>query len=496
MGEVLLKIENLNKSFGVTHANVNINFEIKRGEVRGLAGENGSGKSTLLSQIAGILESDSGTMYMNGKEYKPQNSLDANNHKIAMVVQELGMIGGLSAGINAYLGKTKAFINTNDLQRQANAVAERWGLPKPKLGRVAANMNIENRKMVELIRALAADPDVLILDEVTQSLSHDNREGLYALIRKMKEEGCSVILISHDLEEEIMLTDSISVLRDGELIETVSSEGLTEDILRNKMIGRELSGSYYREDWEDDYDENDVIFSLDHVSTESGIKDLNLQLHRGEILAFCGLSDSGIHDVGQIAYGLMPLKEGRVRLDLDNIEIKEPITALKHQMAYVPKDRDGEAMMMNASIMANFSLPSAEDLVQKGGRLRMADIRKFAEKNKEDFSVKCIGIDQNVSGLSGGNKQKVNLGRWLGKDLHILIVDCPTRGVDVGVKAYIYECMRQAKKKGVGTIMITDELSEARGMADNIVVMRNGEVKREIKRSSGFAEEDIIEVML
>ena len=274
MSEVLLKIENLNKSFGITHANVNINFELKAGEVRGLAGENGSGKSTLLSQIAGLYGSDSGKMYIRGEEYSPKNPVDANNHKVAMVVQELGMIGSLPASINIYLGKTKKFIKMNDLQDQANAVSDRWGLPRVNLKRMAGSMNIENRKMVELIRALAADPDILILDEVTQSLSHDNRKVLYNLIEKFKGEGRSIILISHDLDEAIQLTDSISILRDGELLETISSEGLNEDILKRKMVGRELGGAYYRTDWENDYDD-EVVFSIKNVTTE-GVKNLNV----------------------------------------------------------------------------------------------------------------------------------------------------------------------------------------------------------------------------
>lgn len=495
MSEVLLKIENLNKSFGITHANVNINFELKAGEVRGLAGENGSGKSTLLSQIAGLYSSDSGKMYIRGEEYAPKSPVEANTRKVAMVVQELGMIGSLPASVNIYLGKTKKFVNLKALQDEANKVSDRWELPRVNLGRMAGSMNIENRKMVELIRALAADPDILILDEVTQSLSHDNRNVLYKLIEKFKGEGRSIILISHDLDEAIKLTDSISILRDGELLETLESKNLNEDILKRKMVGRELGGDYYRTDWEEQY-EDEVVFSLKNITTASGIKNLNVDLHKGEILAFCGLSDSGIHDIGQIAYGLMPLKEGEVLLNKDNVKITQSIQALEHNMAYVPKDRDGEAMMMKTTIMRNFVLPSIENVAGKAGYLNYAKLKKMAEENRRAFRLKCTGTNQNVNGLSGGNKQKVNLGRWLAKDLSILIVDCPTRGVDVGVKAYIYDCLREAKKKGIGTIMITDELTEAIGMADNIVVMRNGEVKKTIKRSSGFNEEEIIEVMV
>lgn len=495
MSDVLLKIENLNKSFGITYANQDICLELKRGEIRGLAGENGSGKSTLLSQIAGIYKSDSGKMYMNGQLYAPSNPIDANKHKISMVVQELGMVGSLPACVNIYLGKTKAFVSMKKLQAQADAVAARWGLPKVNLGRPAGSMNIENRKMVELIRALAADPQLLILDEVTQSLSHDNREIIYNLIKKFKEDGRSILLISHDLEETLRITDTISILRDGRLLETVDSKTVTEDELKRKMVGRELNGAYYRTDFEEQY-EDEVIFSLNNVSTESGLKNVNLKLHKGEIVAFCGLSDSGIHDIGQVAYGLMPVISGEVYLNKEGVAITRATSALAHKMAYVPKDRDGEALMMKTTIMRNFVLPSIEEVKGKFGFLNYGRLKRMAEENRRAFHLKCTGTNQNMNSLSGGNKQKVNLGRWLAKDLNILIVDCPTRGVDVGVKAYIYECLRNAKKKGIGTIMITDELSEAMGMADNIVVMRNGEVKKTIGRSSHFKEEEIIEVMV
>ena len=356
-------------------------------------------------------------------------------------------------------------------------------------------MNIENRKMVELIRALAADPDLLILDEVTQSLSHDNREVIYKLIDKFRSEGRSVLLISHDLEETLKITDTISILRDGVLIETVESRQITEDELKRKMVGRELNGDYYREDFEDQY-EDEVVFSLKNVSTASGLKKVNVDLHKGEILAFCGLSDSGIHDIGQTAYGLLPCAEGEVFLNKKNLRITKPTQSLKNHMAYVPKDRDGEALMMKASIMRNFVLPSIGELSGRAGYLDYKKLKAMAEENRRAFMLKCTGTNQNMNGLSGGNKQKVNLGRWLARELDILIVDCPTRGVDVGVKAYIYQCLRSAKKKGIGTIMITDELSEAIGMADRIVVMKNGEIKKTIRRSSRFNEEEIIEVMV
>jgi ABC-type sugar transport system, ATPase component len=498
--ETILQIKNLSKSFGVTRANININLELKKGEIRGLAGENGSGKSTLLSQIAGLYSSDSGEMFKDGAPYQPKSPLDANANKIAMVVQELGLVGNLPAGLNIFLGRTKQFtnfgvVNLKKVYEASNEELRKWGLPTIQFHKLAGEMSVESRKMVELARALSTDPDILILDEVTQALSHDNRIVLYQLIKKFKELGRSIILITHDLEEMIQITDSISILRDGSLIATEDCSKLSVDMLKSKMVGRELEGEYYRSDMEEIYDE-EIILSVQNISTESGLQDISFEIHKGEILGFCGLSDSGIHEVGKAVYGVEKIRSGTIKLIPDNTEIKNSEQALSHRMAYVPKDRDGEALMMHCPILHNFCLASIENIKGKFGYLSGRKMKKIANDAKEQFQVKCTSIDQPMSGLSGGNKQKINLGRWLIKDLQVLIVDCPTRGVDVGVKAYIYECLKIAKKNGLAVLLITDELPEAMGMADNIIIMKTGSIKKTIKRSSRFSEEEIIEVMI
>ena len=502
MADVLLKIEGLSKSFGITHANKNINLELKAGEVRGLAGENGSGKSTLLSQIAGLYGSDEGVMYLNGKEYKPSSPVDAQNSGVAMIVQELGMIGNLPAAINIFMGHTKEFskgpfLDLKKFYTMAEEVRVKWDLPKLNFRRMAGTMNVEQRKMMELVRALACDPKILILDEVTQSLSQDNRQVIYKVIERCKAEGRAILMISHDLEETMRISDTISVLRDGEMIGTVNASDITDDELKRMMVGRELSGVYYRDDQKETHGDK-VLFSMQDVSSDTGISDLNFEVRDGEIIAFCGLSDSGIHDIGQLAYGLMKPTTGKVVLSTEtgDLEITNPRIALNNKMAYVPKDRDGEAMLMKSTIEQNTVLPSVEQLKGKFGLLKSSDMRRLANEAKEDFRVKCTGIKQKVNALSGGNKQKINLGRWMIKDLKVMVVDCPTRGVDVGVKAYIYDCLRETKKQGIATIMITDELSEAMGMADRIIVMKNGTIVKEISRSDGFNEESIIEVMI
>ncbi len=496
----ILEIKGLFKYFGSTCANKNIDFNLKRGEIRGIAGENGSGKSTLLSQICGIYLKDAGEMRLNGEVYDPKSPQDAVKRKIGIVVQELGILSTLPAGVNVFAGRLGQFsrfgiINMKKLYDEAESQFEKWGLMHVPLKKMCGNMQIETRKMIELARALSIEPDILILDEVTQSLSQNNREMLYKLIEKMKAAGKTVVIITHDLEEMIQICDRITVLRDGEIVGTRECRELDPNDLKRMMVGREVNNEYYREDNKPVYEE-DVVLKVENLSVPHGISNVSFEVHRGEILGFCGLSDSGIHMVGKAVYGLERKMTGKVTLCSRNLVIKNEQKALQNGMAYVPKDRDGEALMMRDSIVNNFVFPSVMQLEGKLGFLSPRKLKREAEKGINEFQVKCCGPNQKMEGLSGGNKQKVNLGRWLLKDLDVLVLDCPTRGVDIGVKAYIYKLMREAKKQGMAIILISDELAEILGMSDRVIIMRDGEVRGEFERGENFTQEKLIEVMV
>lgn len=498
--DTVLEIKGLNKFFGPTHANKNICFSLKRGEIKGLIGENGSGKSTLMSQIAGMYSPDSGQMLINGKKYSPRSPLDATAQKISMVVQELGVVDSLSAGVNVYLGRTGRFtkngiVSLKKLNRAAYAEFEKWDLPNVPLNKLVDTMTVESRKIIELARALSVDPNILLLDEITQSLSLNNRRKLYELLKKLKSMGRSVIVITHDVEELIEITDSITVLRDGEVVGEVQSSDTSPDEIKTMMVGREISGDYYRADMIADY-QDDVVLSVNNISVENEIDDISFDVHKGEILGLCGLSDSGIHSVGKAIFGLSKLSEGIVYLKANDVHINKSTQALKNNMAYVPKDRDNEALMVHAGVLDNICLPSLDE--EKGGLgfISPKKLRLLANRIKDMLSIKCTDIYQSMDALSGGNKQKVNLGRWLARDPKLLILDCPTRGVDVGVKAYIYSIMKEAKKKGISIILISDELTEVLGMADRLIVMKDGRMSKVISRHEEFTEQSVIEVMI
>ncbi|MCF0120800.1 MAG: sugar ABC transporter ATP-binding protein [Oscillospiraceae bacterium] len=500
MSEYVLEIRGLNKSFGPTLANVNVDFTLRRGEVRGLIGENGSGKSTLLSQIAGLYPRDSGDMLVNGEPYNPRSPLDANSHKISMVMQELGVVGNLPASVNVFLGHTDEFskfgiVSLRKMKKAAQEQFEKWDIPMPPLSRLTDGMMIESRKMIELARALSVDPDILLLDEVTQSLSLNNRNRLYELIKKLKSMGRSVIVITHDIEEMIEITDTITVLRDGEVVGSVNSAETNPDEIRMMMVGRQVSGSYYRADMKPDYSD-EVVLRVDDMEVPGELSEVSFEVHAGEILGFCGLSDSGIHTVGKAAFGLAKLSKGTVHMVPTDTDITSAPQAQRNYMGYVPKDRDNEALMIHANIRDNVVMPSMRELTGGIGFLNPPKLARLANDTRTSLSVKSTGILQPMDALSGGNKQKVNLGRWLAKDLKLLILDCPTRGVDVGVKAYIYSLMKEAKTKGIAMILISDELTEVLGMADRLFVMKNGRIKKEIRRDEDFTEQSVIGVMI
>lgn len=500
MAEEMLRIEGVSKSFGPTLANRDINLVLKKGTILGLAGENGSGKSTLASMVCGMQKKDSGKFYKDGQEYDPKSPTDAAAHGVAMVVQELGVVGSLPGVVNMFLGKMDKYkkgpaVDLNAMHKEAEAVFEKWNLPKVPLDVAAGSLSIEQRKIMELGRALITDPDFLVLDEISQALSEDNREILYKFINNFTSQGRTILMVTHDLDEMMEICDEIAVLRDGVIVKCKPSKEYTMDELKKDMIGREVSGDYYRNDMKESY-EDEVILEVENLSVPGKFENISFEVHKGEILALCGLSDAGIHEVGSAMFGLEDGRTGKVVAKNKNRELKKPSDFIKTNGAYLSKDRDANGLMLDASIQNNLVLPSATELSGTLAFVNPNKTKALAQNAAESFEIKSSGLGHIARRLSGGNKQKVNLSRWLVKDLDYIILDCPTRGVDIGVKAYIYQVLREAKEKGLGIVMISDELPEAMGMADRILVMRDHKFSAMLSRNTDFTQEKIMEVML
>ena len=459
MSEVRLQVKHVSKNFGITKALKDVSFNINKGEVHALIGENGSGKSTMTNMLTGIYTLESGQFILDGKEVHPKNQVEANEEGISIIVQELGTLSGLTVAENIFLGHEDQFVhlgikNTAAMNKKANELLQSYGFDKIKAGDMIDDYNFEDRKLVEIVKATYFNPKIVVVDETTTALSQEGREELYKQMNRVRDNGNTVIFISHDLEEVIEQSDNISVLRDGVKIGSITKEEATPDRLKALMVGREIGDSYYRTDYGEKVSD-EVVLSAKNVTVKGQIENLNLDLHKGEILGIGGLSECGMHEVGKALFGASYFRQGSVTLG-DGTPINSIPDAIKHSIAYASKDRDNESLVINDTIGDNICLPSLEDL-KTHGFLRAKTMNEFANKFAKQMSTKMTGVDQFVSALSGGNKQKVVLARWVGKDSDLIILDSPTRGIDVKVKADIYAMMDDMRKRGKSIIMISEE---------------------------------------
>lgn len=495
----ILKTVGIYKSFGPTRALIDVNLNINKGEVHGLIGENGSGKSTICSIIAGAQAADKGTMYFNDKKYMPLSMIDAQKKGVSMIVQEMGTIPSISVASNIFVGKLdlfteKGILRISEMNKAAKEVLIDIGAHDIDPGAMIDTLNFEDRKIVEIARAMHTKPNLLIIDETTTALASKGRKIIYDLIESMYSEGKSVIFISHDLDELMQVCTNVTVLRDGVVITTMDKSEMTISKMRENMVGRELTGSYYRADFDGSH-ESQPVLELKQVTGDEIVQNLDLTLHKGEILGIGGLSDSGMHEVGRLAFGIDKPITGEVLHSQSGKRIIDPSMAIDYHMAYVSKERDKEGLIMDASILENIVLPSLKKL-RKGIAIVPSSENKLANEQKDVMSIKCRDTSQHVQELSGGNKQKVVFSRWLGNDSEIFILDCPTRGIDVGVKAMMYNLIYKLKKQGKSIIMISEELPELIGMSDRILIMKEGKIAKEFTRSPDLSEQQIIEYMI
>ena len=461
-------------------------------------GENGSGKSTLTSCLTGIYQKDSGKFILEGKEITATNQVEANHQGVAIIVQEIGTFSGLTVAENIFLGNEDKFTkhgikNTAAMNKQAQEYLDSYGFNYIDATKVIDDYNFEDRKLVEIVKATYFNPKVLVVDEATTALGQKGREELFKVMHKVRDTGNCVIFISHDIEEVIEQADNISVLRDGVKIGSITKAEATPDKLKALMVGREIGDNYYRTDYGEEISK-EIVLSAKNVTVKGQIGDLNLELHKGEILGIGGLSECGMHEVGKALFGASYFRQGTVTLG-DGTPINSIPDAIKHSIAYASKDRDNESLVINDTIGNNICLPSLENL-KTHGMLRGKSMKEFANKYAKQMSTKMTGVDQFVSALSGGNKQKVVLARWVGKDSDLIILDSPTRGIDVKVKADIYAMMNDMRKSGKSIIMISEEIMELLGMADRILIMKDGKINGEFLRSPELKDTDLIDNMI
>lgn len=499
--EVLFEAKGITKRFGSTVALNKVDLTIYRGEIRGLIGENGSGKSTISSIAAGMQRADEGLMLFHGKEHKPANMIEGAKSGFGMIVQESGVVPGITIAQNIFLGKEKQFSKCGLVDRRlmndaAKKALDNIGFYDVDPAALIDTLDMQDRKLVEVAKAMYEEPDVMVVDETTTALSQKGREIIYSLIERQKKQGKAVMFISHDLEEVMEHCDSLTVLRDGQLIRTLDKEDFSPALVKKCMVGREIGEKYYREDYDRSISD-EVVLEAKNLTSGLGIMtDVSFKLHKGEILGIAGLSDCGMHELGRALFGEEILATGEVLAVKHNKTVDNPYTAVRCGIGYVSKDRDKEALVLNASIKDNIVSTAFDKVSNKSGVITKTAEKRYVQKLIDTLSIKCADMDQDVKQLSGGNKQKVVFSKWIGRDSDILILDCPTRGVDIGVKAAMYELMDKMVLAGKSIILIGEEMVEVMGMSDRILVMKDGTINGEIMRSKDVTENDILEYMI
>ena len=505
-----MECRNITKTFGPVVALDKVDLVVKRGEVRGLIGENGSGKSTVTSIFSGMQPANSGEMFYKGKPWKPESMQWAATQGVGMIVQETGTVPEITVAENMFLCQANRFacfqgkkgrwglVNGRAMVKEAQRALDDIGASHIRATAMTNTLDMQDRKLVEVAKVWMQDPELIVVDETTTALSQAGRDIIYGLMDRMRESNRSVVFISHDLDEIKERCDTLTVLRDGHIIRTFEKEEYDDDAIRTSMIGREMEGDYYRGDWDGSHGDK-VVLEIKDANLGDQMVDFNLQAHEGEILGIGGLSHCGMHTVGKVLFGDIKPVTGSVKVysaKAEGEEVVNPAFAMKRGIGYVAKDRDVESLNTQTTIRDNIAIAGLDKIAIKNFLITYGREKAYVEKQRDLMQIKCFSIDQEVSQLSGGNKQKVVFGKWIGCESSILILDCPTRGIDVGVKQAMYQMMYRMKQEGKTIIMISEEMTELMGMADRLIIMKDGRITKEFTRSAQLSDHEIIKYMI
>lgn len=475
MQDYILEVENISKSFPGVKALDNVSFKIKRGEVHALVGENGAGKSTLMKILNGNYKKDQGVIRIDGKEVDIQNPNDAKANGISIIFQELNLVSLLSIAENIYIGrlpKKNGLVDWKKLYSDTKAALDRIGYdidPRTKIG----TLSVAQRQMIEIARALSyPSTKILLMDEPTATLTTKETDILFEVVRNLRKQGISVIFISHKLEELFEICDTLTVIRDGQVIETMPIEGLTKDDVTAKMIGREITNIYPKREHRIS---DEVVLKVENLSHKNVYKNICFELKKGEVLGMAGLVGAGRTEIARGIFGIDYRDGGDIYVNGKKVRINNPTDAIKNGICYLSEDRKSEGLMGNMSVMHNISAANVEKLL-KNGIISSKKEEKISQELVDSLKVKTPGLQQVVFNLSGGNMQKVVLAKWLNTNVDVFIFDEPTRGIDVGAKYEIYQLINELVEEGKSVIMISSELPEVMGMSDRVLVIRRGEI--------------------
>ena len=495
MPNIILEARGISKTFPGVKALDRVNLQVKQGEVHALVGENGAGKSTLILTLAGIHKPDEGKIYLDGERVVFDSPHDAHQKGIGIVFQELSLVPNLSVAENIFAHRqpTKRFnmIDSKRLHEKTHDMLALFELDDIDPATPVRDLSIAKQQVVEILKAISLDPKVLILDEPTSSLTEIEVKELFKNITILKERGISFIYISHHLPEIFEIADTVTVLRDGKYVCDAQVQDIDEDFLVTKMVGRSIGNIYGQR--AADAKIGQCLFESKQLSRHGVFKDVTFHVNSGEIVTFAGLVGAGRTEVGRAIFGAEPPDSGEIYLEGRKLSIKTPQQAIEQGIGYMSEDRKNQGLYLRFDLKANFVANRLADFCGKSGFLDDTKIEDYAEKCVKEFGVATPGINQKADNLSGGNQQKVLLGSWFGIQPKLLIVDEPTKGVDVGAKSDIYELLRNLAKTGVGILMISSDLSEVLGLSDRILVMQNGRIAAELSHEEA-TEENVIAI--
>ena len=479
MGDVILTMKDIDKSFPGVHALDHVNFEVKRGEVHALMGENGAGKSTLMKVLTGIYTKDSGSITFEGKEVEFHNTREAQDAGIVIVHQELNMLGHLTVAQNIFIGREfKKGIRIDDkkMNEEAAKLFEKLHIDIDPT-ETMSNLTVGKQQMCEIAKAISHEAKVIIFDEPSAALTEAEIEELFKIIRDLRKQQLGIVYISHRMDEIKVITDRVTVMRDGGYVGTLITNECTKDDIINMMVGRVI--------YEDPKTESavpkdaPVVLKVEHLNAGKMVQDVSFELRKGEILGFSGLMGAGRTETARAIFGADPKTSGDIYIDGKKVEINNPQDAVKCGIGYLSEDRKRFGIVVQKSVAENSTMASMENFV-KGLFINKSKENKVAQEYVDSLATKTPGVDQLVVNLSGGNQQKVVIAKWLARNCDILIFDEPTRGIDVGAKSEIYHLMNELVAQGKSIIMISSEMTEILRMSDRIVVMCEGKKTGEI----------------
>jgi len=484
MNNVILRMEGISKEFPGVKALDQVNLNVYEKKIMALLGENGAGKSTLMKILSGVYKKSEGMLYLNGQPLEVSGPKDAMEKGIAIIHQELNLIEDLSIGENIFMGrapKKLGKINWKKLYKSSSELLERLNLNlDPKT--LVKNLSIGHKQMVEIAKALSFDAKIIIMDEPTDALTDTEVESLFGVISELKSQGKSIVYISHRLPEIFEICDDITVLRDGQFIGEAKVSDIDEDKLIEMMVGRKLDEQYPFLDKEI----TETIFEVKSIENQ-WVHDIKFALKKGEILGVAGLMGAGRTELAKSIYGSIKHTNSEMYLEGERIIVRNEKDALNQGIAYVSEDRKKDGLVLGLSIKSNMSLSSLKKYVSPLGINKKAE-KEMVLRYKDSMRIKTPSIDQLVKNLSGGNQQKVSIGKALSCEPKVLILDEPTRGVDVGAKKEIYELMNAFKDKGMGVLMISSEIPEILGICDRVMIMHEGRIVGILDREEATQE--------